>query len=688
VIRIAFLMAAKDISTGSSSGTATTPTGLDSTFLKPYAAFALYRIGNKKHIKATLADIVKRLDDAFKDKAMTVTPLNEWPEGDVTFRARYVTESRRPSWVNSLFNDLKDEVHHLVLVMSYDKYFGIAASDGAVRALAVKALDEMPLPKVPESELRNAFVNGTVLRALWLRGVHLPDDRKADSKVLYGPKVQQALNPMDDRSFVSASVRSEAVDVAVGQKKLVVGVTPDSSYLWIGPTKSPAGMATYFTLMVEHLKANATATRDEIPILSTQLEKTPKREDVKEAFGFSFIAPETSNRLTAEQIELLEEWESELEIATIADPDEANFTLRITDDNKSYDVTMAFTTWSSTPTFDLRPDANCSAWPRWTQLKKMLSRRHTWTVYFESGHGLVDGKLTYADVTIADFDGCLPMDFKDYDITHEKPVQLDGKGNKTKTIDFKSVGNDKSLVSWWVNEGARAYLGARLPHSPEQFALMLCDDGPGEIADFVMLVKHPGFATTTNPSTSAIILVHIKSAGKPGADKADDADDDGTEEQDESSGTVAHDAGVKEAKRNLAPKRFEEVLQQAVKNLSKLRLPDLTDALSTKLTQGKKPVWTLDRNGIATRTKKLKSEHEQTAYFEAFKNKRCHREVVVIQPHQAYQHFLEEMRARHPKPRMRLLCTMLNTADAACRAESTKLQVIFRDEPSSCAGPT
>jgi hypothetical protein len=130
----------------------------------------------------------------------------------------------------------------------------------------------------------------------------------------------------------------------------------------------------------------------------------------------------------------------------------------------------------------------------------------------------------------------------------------------------------------------------------------------------------------------------------------------------------------------MAPKKFEEVLQQAVKNQAVVRMPELAAALSKALKDGENPLWTLKGNAF-TQTlaygTKLPAGSQVLVDLSHFNNQRYHKHVVVVQPHQSLKEFNDEMAKPHPAARMRLLCTLLNHADAACRTEGAKFECVF-----------
>lgn len=629
--------------------------------IRPYASYTLYTCSDPalKTIQEKIVKIESLIIRALTAKMTLISTSDFWKESGVHAKAFTLEESRAASW--SIGNSVMDKCHHLVVVLHYRSHFGIVITESAARALAVNAIESSLLfHRIDESELENAFVNDVVLRTLWLRGAHRKDQRKADSKVLFGARLQDALNPMDDRSFQSSSVRSEAMVPAPGEKQRVIGVTPTSSYIWLGPTKDSGDLIGYFIAIIKHLKSNGSRATKAIPFLVKHINVEPKHGDIRNAFDFSFV-DSALGTVAAPDRQLLEDWEQYLEIKTIGQPTDAKFCLIIHDHTNPghWVIDVDIVKWTKGFTATTTPIPGTDKWPRLSDFACMLSKPSTWSLWYESGHALVEGRLTRSDVTIADFDGARSANFGLYDIEIEKPVTKDASGKQTKSIDFVKVGHDLSLCSWWLNVGALDIYNGLSVLAKDEFAYMLCDDGAGEVADFIIFTRHSSFVTASNPSPLAVIQVHLKAAAKQ-----------------KKAATISAPSRAF----RMAPKQFEEVLAQAVKNLALLRMPLLAEHFEGAVQKGKNPLWELQGTSFVqalAHGKKLPRTAPFLTHLKQFNGQRYHKHVVVVQPHQSLGLFNKEMGASHPAARMRLLCTLLNNADAACRSEGAKFDAIF-----------
>ena len=144
------------------------------------------------------------------------------------------------------------------------------------------------------------------------------------------------------------------------------------------------------------------------------------------------------------------------------------------------------------------------------------------TVYYSSGHAVNSGSVWSAEVRRSPFPNWQWSDFSQFDICAEKPPELAPQ----KIHDAIGQQGDRSLFAWVVkNYGSSGWL--------------TCDDGPGEVADFV---KYDGDGTLT--------LVHVKAA------KSDSS------------------------KRRVNVTSYEVVTSQATKNLSFLNTRHLLERIA------------------------------------------------------------------------------------------------------------
>ncbi|WP_440063231.1 hypothetical protein ACTAB2_13120 [Pseudomonas syringae] len=634
----------------------TTSKGTNATYLRPFASFLLYEWDTPPTapmVAAALAGLQAPLTSTLPLSMRVVDGISVKKLSGVAASAFYVVHHSRPAWTND--PSVVDVMHHTVILLSYKRYLGVVVSDHSLRLIVERELaNHSTVKKLDSDELENALVRETPLRTLWLRSAHRPNRRKADSKVLIGQYLQEALNPLDDRTFTSPSMRAEAQLNPVG-KASVVGVTTQRSYVWLGPCQSFAELQNLFKSLADYLTQRRSTQRQAIPVLAKSMTQSPKVGDAFQAFDFSFLASYAIAGLDQPTLAALEHAEADLSIETVGSADQ-NFTLAITDAHHPnsqspqglWHVVVEVKLGATRTTVSASLNGNSASWPSWGVFKILFDQKHLWSVWYESGQTFSDGDWVCVDPRNSAYDGeILPVTFNDkrWEVSQEKPllgrsVQWDDIANST----------DRSLFSWWIHEGyAFCFPSVKGPFSPGEFALALCDDGAGEIGDFIMLVKHAGFATKTNPSSLAVIVVHLKGAANS-------------------------------KKRAMAPKQYEEVLGQATKNLSWMHLPDLATGLKKDLMSGKNLLWSwngqvFDR--VLQHKQKLAKSAPQLKMLDEFDGRRAHSFVIVVQPHQDADDFISAMAKSPVDYKTRLLSTLLCAADGACRGSSATLKVVM-----------
>uniref|UniRef100_UPI003D70E115 hypothetical protein n=1 Tax=Amycolatopsis sacchari TaxID=115433 RepID=UPI003D70E115 len=143
------------------------------------------------------------------------------------------------------------------------------------------------------------------------------------------------------------------------------------------------------------------------------------------------------------------------------------------------------------------------------QARDAISPGDLVTIYYESGHVFSEGRIYRQDFRARPFPHFVFEDFAGTNVTKEKPAV---RGDQAI---HDSIGEDDSLFTWVVRHFADGWL--------------LCDDGAGEVADFLHLADD-----------GALTAIHVKGAASGSAN------------------------------RRIAVQPFQEVASQAVKNVRQL----------------------------------------------------------------------------------------------------------------------
>lgn len=623
--------------------------------LRPYAAFLLYECRAQSNGKGfSLADVAKALKNSLIGTlaGANVEAEAAWPANPNTnCLAVHFSKTTQAAWTTD--RKIQDVAQHLIVLVEHASHVGIAMTDGDIRDRVAKILHARgDLAALPADVLENALVRDRELLTLWLSATHRSSPYKADSKVLIGKHLQSALNPLDDRTFRASSARAATDSKAAAAGVSRIGVSPKKSYVWLGPTNGLTNFVGRFEALIDYISTRRRQTYQPVPVLARSLQNAPAPGSVRDAFDFSFASHLSLGSVDQATKGLLEAFELELEITTQGNAADQNFELLVLDSTSNntsrsdghwrVEVTIALNTAGVTAALA----GDSQGWPQWAnKFETLMSDSLLWSVWYETGEALSAGEWIRLDVRASSYDGTiLGVSFgANWELHKEKPQVGTGP------VNWSKVGTDKSLFSWWLQQGMATCFKNVKGLASGEFVYLICDDGSNEFADFVILAKHQSFRTKTNPSDLALVMVHIKGASKAKT-------------------------------RQMAPKKYEEVLEQSTKALGRASFPDATNYLLDRLTDGKAMLWEWDGSRfqlLLLRGAKLPSSHAVRNTWSAFNGQRVHAEVIVLQPHQGKSSFEAEMGNAIVDFRTQMMCTMLCAADGAARASSANFRVIM-----------
>ena len=507
---------------------------------------------------------------------------------DPEVHALVYTERSEPAWVKD--SGLFDVSHHLALWCSHGRFVAVRA-DGYLADALQRWLDREPKPmfrRIPADILENVVFRSGEVTNLWLRGVHTRRRTMADTKYLSGPGLRDALNPNTDSSFALGAGRGEiALDDASPDDTEPIGCTPSKSTVWV---KQSADFQDFLKLTREILVlvASAVAAGSMPPAYALV---TCSADEVGGGTGSSDDARNAAA--------LLED--AELNVRPASGPDfylevglggRVGGVLKCVVSLQEGKVRLAFGIHGAPTDITLvRPVLDAL---KYTELV---------TVYYESGHALTSDAVWESSLASAAFPEWRWADFAGYDVTAEKP--------STKPAEVHALAGtagDRSLFSW-------------VAHTFRS-GLLTCDDGAGEVADFVHLAHD-----------ETLSLIHVKAASSSSA------------------------------QRSVAVQRFEVVVGQAVKNAVYLDGENLRSALSGSRASNS-AAW-LDGVRVADRSDMLD--------FLKVRSPRAVGRVIVVQPHMTQTAYESAWRASTMP--VRLLDTLLNSARGSIVGVGGELQV-------------
>lgn len=488
--------------------------------LKPYRSFVLGHIKDGIKTKNVLNAILDEVKETLKldgvDRTVITTSRAKQDRQLETAFVCFLERSVSPWTIDS---SIVDVLNHLVVICRYNRFCSICFSDSSFRLPIVKRFDTDEntglgaLRPIEQGIVNAAFVQGGTL-TLWLSGTHRRTPVKADSKVLSGVNLRDALNPLEDQSYYFTAARSKA---NVDGNEVPVGASPRKSRVWMGPTKDWAEFSDSVLALLKHLESTKKPVAAPLPVVAITSIDSGK---IKNAFDIGLAPMElTSDDVTIDPAtrQDMEKWsyESDFEITST---DDINLTANIRLQGQLLG-TLEFTfdaakpekvSWAVTgePESDAVRDLHKTAIG--------LCSDSSWLkVWYESGHTISDGEvfeIRHRDMPFRNFKWA---NLQTFDVTREKPEPLD------------QIGTQDSLFCWTQRHWPNLDRGRTHPRG-----WLASDDGSMEIADFIHLGD--------DGERPILSLIHVKGAGSAAAN------------------------------RGLSVSKYEIVTGQAVKNLRSL----------------------------------------------------------------------------------------------------------------------
>ena len=604
------------------------------TDLKPYKSLTLAQLPDRRQtrsiINQILTDAKELLDltdhpDRIVHEERSHKIVSPETGESIWVGFLHYKEMRQPPWYAG-DEDYMDITNELFLVFQRERQVGIFMSDTRHRSALERRLGDGrggglgALEVIKRGVLNAAYVQGPT-RTVWLSGVHAPVTVKADTKMLSGLNLRDALDPLDDQTYHFTAARS-----SVPKLHLPVGVSPRSSRIWVGATSNWSEFVRTVSALLRHLSNTTQPDLRPLPVVALEATAAPNLE---EAFELHFASPELladSPDIDPETKAMMERWayRSNFEITKIsAGVIHADVMLE-----ESALASIAIELDTSDPEKVKITNVNVERADETRaadidELKSICHKISWLKVWYESGHAIANGAVFEIRHRNEQFTGFTWSNLSGYDVSKEKFWSGALPPNSHEIIGTK---NEDSLFSWvknnWHNPDAPPSAGS---------GWLACDDGSMEIADFIHLDDQ------SNPPV--LSLIHVKGAKS------------------------------RKASRDISVSAYEVVVGQAVKNVRFLDRIHLEEGLEAGLAHKiGKLVW---HNGdLRTREDMLKALSKIGASFR--------RRVVVLQP-QVTQKKLEEVRANpHHKDigRLRQLNTLLHGAQASCRGVSAEFVVL------------
>lgn len=493
----------------------------DLTLLRPYRSFIMTRIrerfdadGMTDHV---LEDIVGILNLGDTNRRHLVKHSAAQQDEELEVGYVHFTEVQSATWTAN--PSITDTINHLIVICRRNRHMAVCVTDISLRSSIVRRFDRGDSPglgalqPISAGLMNAAFVKGKA-RTLWLSATHRRTTVKADSKVLSGIDLRDALSPVEDQSYYFTAARC---GVNIEEITSSVGSAPRSSKVWVGSSEDWNEFRDTVTALLTRLEQTKKPDPSPLPVIAVT---SIDAHRVKGAFDLALVPPE----LVAEEPSIddeirrkLERWSygADFEILNTKGP---SLLARLSLYGKPIGK-IEFEIDVSNPervTWRVRGDPDDEDVREIHDEALELCRNHGWIkVWYDSGHALSNGaifEIRYRDMPFRGYDW---GDFEGIDVTREKPEPI------------AEIGEQDSLFCWmkrhWpVSSNQRAFPAGWLA----------CDDGAMEIADFIHL--------DDRSAPPVLSLVHVKGAGS------------------------------NRPNRGISVSKFEVVTGQAVKNLRSL----------------------------------------------------------------------------------------------------------------------
>ncbi|PZF29234.1 hypothetical protein DEJ05_02605 [Curtobacterium sp. MCLR17_045] len=627
---------------------------IDPSHFGPYLSLGLLVAGSSNRSVATLLAEIRNAvfsgrPNSERGEPRSVHTVEKFTNASVEGKGFVYRVRETPSWwrgpelsaptgarhVSPVLHD----VLHLVLVLKCARSIAVYTSHPSDWGRIVRAVDDGTVTKVklmPADLINGAFTHSTwAMPTVWMKGLHHPVQTKADSKQLTGLNVRSVIDPFGDQTYHFSSGRSR---VPLGEDDYEsIGLSPSKHRIWLGQSADFADFCER-TEWALKLLSGASAIATPIAELAQPVESLDEL-GVPDEIGW---APQGERELgtseAADALALLEQVSLDLDTtdSTIIEDDD-------TGDRSVYAVVhlvaqgsaiahvtleIRYPQASNTVALRVVPAEQTDELDDYEQAIETILVEEGWgKIRYSDGH-VVSGRVAYLPhYSAVPFTGWEWVDFttpRTVDVTKEKPIRLNATDRRAADLSRIGEMGDDSLFSWVYDRWGEGRPG-----------ILLCDDGSGEIADFLHL------APIDDDGESLLTFIHAK-GGKSG-----------------------------DSNRGLSVSEYEVVIAQAIKNLAYAE----PEAIAAKLRalSANARVWNEDNPGL-----------DASGFADELlgRRRKIRRRVVVLHPHTLRGKYeidaggaTSSLRGRHAQ-----LSTLLLEAEATCRSVGAQFSVIGADQ--------
>lgn len=452
--------------------------------LTPYLSVILLKINDQSFDINQLNTCLAPLSNGFQTQIHNTN--------GVIYYSHY-TETKKVNWTTRI--TIEDTTNHILIVYKFHDYLAIYHSDNSKKNKIYKFMfrhtlnhEFRKLKLIRKEVLNTAFLNGVKIKNLWLNNIDKSSEIKADSKMLSGINLKEALDPIGDQTYSFSAIKVENNDFSIG-------VNSSDSKIWI---KKFSNGVEYFD-MIESL-LDSVKTSD---LMTQGLIYHPVPILANSHINYNLLENMIDVQLMSIESFSPDDYEYEIlnPIAHLWDNFKFNFSLQ----NNVQKIDVFDNTNTQIASFGLTYSINSeiiilhiiadASYNNFDDIQNVLENKNTTKFWFENNYMLTKGviyKQNYRDVY---FNAFKWFDFNNFDVTKEKPT------NNA----FNLIGQPRedSLFSWVK----KYWKGCKndLIDLNQQYVTgwLICDDGAGEKADFIHV---------SDENIPTISLIHVKGA--------------------------------------------------------------------------------------------------------------------------------------------------------------------------------
>jgi len=593
--------------------------------LKPYFSINVIKSAVSTGAINTIT-LIDKIYDYF-DSQLTIRKIEQQNGSHSSLNFSFIVfiEEKDVSWM--INNSLKDQVNHLLIICEYQDIFSIYFSDSTLKdkfnQYLVDNIAMFNLEYINEDILNYVFLNHSKVKTLWLYGIHKRTPIKADSKIISGIDLVNALDQLGDQSYAYSAIRA---NIVFRGKRVSIGYNPSKASIWIGPSDD---WSDFINLQAELLRRISQTTQTNSAPIHTLSYPVNSFTSVNNPFDFMVIEKEALQSPSDRTNNLLDEIHSDYfyELnSNIHTSSEVTIKVFESSGNECGEIVISPNVQKSKVKFSTVLVSRPGKKGKLENFNRIFSYPDLIKIWYESGHVISDKKLFQSSYRDVGFDDFIWEDFSGFDITKEKP--LDNLGN----VLLNSIGlSGQNSLFCWVKKKWPKHLFNNIPYLSSSIsnAWLICDDGANEKADFISVFDLNGQWHLT--------LIHVKAAKKCNI----------------------------LSQRQISVGAHDIVLSQAIKNIRYLDRTNLQTAI---------------RNSVRTQTqiwqgRVKKQQVDFVNYFnQAPNNINIH--VVVVQPHtrKTYYNSNSSLNSKHQ------LNTLLQNTKGVLNSMGATFHIIASDE--------